>query len=374
MNIALDCKHYRGDRPCKHRGQCRCLDYESMGMRILIIKLGALGDVVRTASLLPTLKRTYPESHITWATKPNGVRILSGHPLIDQLVTFDTAGVLALTGQRFDLVLSCDKEPGPAALCNAIDCNDKRGISLSRWGTVGPANSECEPYFKLGLDDELKFKHNMLSYPELIHTALGLKYTADRYRLYCDPTAKARALRMFQPWRNAADGPVIGMNTGSGSSFANKALRSSRWVEVGRELINIGYTVVLLGGPDELEDNAWIVDHLGWGIYSAGCDNSEQEFVAVVDQCDVVITGDTLALHVALARAVSVVAIFGPTCEQEIEMFGLGTKIVSGLDCGPCYRRQCQRTPTCMDAVSAEEIVDAVVKICEPADALIVKT
>jgi heptosyltransferase-2 len=351
-----------------HKRRCRCPLYEPMGFRILIIKLGALGDIVRTACLLPTLKRTYPQSHITWISKDNGVRILSGHPMIDRLVTFDSAGILSITQQTFDLVLSCDKDPGPIALCNAVSSPDKRGICMSQWGTSQPCGVASEPYFELGLDDDLKFNGNSLSYPELIHSALGLDYVREPYRLFCDEASTARARNMFEPWRNASGGPIVGINTGAGSVYANKAPNRSRWIELCRELVARGYGVVLLGGPNEADDHAAIVEQAGWGVFSSGCNNTEQQFVAIVDQCDLIVTGDTLALHVAIAREVPVVALFGPTCAQEIDLFGLGTKIVSELDCAPCYRRECNKSPNCMDAISVERILAEVLTLCQPHD------
>jgi len=359
LEIATDCKHYIGDRPCAFKQRCTCEHYEPMGTRVLVIKLSALGDVVRTACLLPTLKREYPESHITWVSKANGVRILQGHPQIDQLVVFDAEGILTLREQPFDLVLSLDKEPGPTALCNAVNAPDKRGIRMSRHGTPEPCDERCEPYFEFGLDDELKFRRNRKTYPELIHEAVGLAYAGQRYTLPCDDASLARAERMAWAWRGESDAPLIGLNTGAGSVFANKAPRPERWVEVARLLLAKGLRPVLLGGPEEEGINAWIMEQAGPTVQTAGCRNSEQQFTAIVSQCDALITGDTLGLHIALARNVPVVALFGPTCEQEIDLFALGEKIVSPCACGPCYRRECNKQPSCMDMISTEEIVAA---------------
>jgi ADP-heptose:LPS heptosyltransferase len=363
LEIAADCRHYLGDRPCRFKARCRCPQYDSVGTRILIIKTGALGDVVRTACLLPSLKRTYPQSRVTWVTKPNGVRILKGHPLVDRLIPFDSEGILIASRQCFDLVLSLDKEAGPAALCHAVQCPDKRGIGLSPWGTVVPCNSACEDYFELGLDDHLKFKCNRKSYPELIHAALELDYHREPYRLYFDSASGQRARQMFSLWR-MDDRPVVGLNTGSGSVFAHKVPKPSRWVDLARTLLGRKYTVVLTGGPEEAEMNEWIAEQVGPDIHNTGSDNNEPQFTAIIDQCDVLITGDTLALHVAISRDVPVVALFGPTCEQEIDLFGLGRKIVSADSCGPCYKRHCDRKPSCMDAISLEEIVAGVDSIC----------
>ena len=55
-----------------------------------------------------------------------------------------------------------------------------------------------------------------------------------------------------------------------------------------------------------------------------------------------------------------VVALFGPSCPQEIDFYGRGEAVVSPADCGPCYRAQCNRDPTCMDAIEPARVVDAV--------------
>lgn len=358
----LDCRHYLGDRPCRFDCCGTCDHYEPMGFRVLVIKTAAIGDVVRTAGILPAIHRQWTPAHVTWISEPGGARILQNHPLIDRLLTFEAAGILTATQQDFDLVLSLDKEPGPAALCNRVTAGRKRGIGLSPWGTVTPLNTECEPYFRLGLDDDLKFHHNTKSYPQLIHEAVGLPYVRQPYRLYCDERTEAAIHAMFEPWRQ--DGKaVVGVNTGSGRVFANKTFSPEKWVTVCERLLDLGHTVVLLGGSDEINDNRWIGDRLGGRARLAGNGHGEQEFVAIVSQCDAIVTGDTLALHVAVARDVPLVALFGPTCEQEIDLFDLGEKIISTHECAPCYHRVCEKDPNCMDVISVDQVVEAIGRV-----------
>jgi heptosyltransferase-2 len=65
-------------------------------------------------------------------------------------------------------------------------------------------------------------------------------------------------------------------------------------------------------------------------------------------------------MHLAISMRTPVVALFGPTCGQEVEMYGRGRKITSPKPCGPCYRRECRETPTCMDEIGDESILAAV--------------
>jgi heptosyltransferase-2 len=101
---------------------------------------------------------------------------------------------------------------------------------------------------------------------------------------------------------------------------------------------------------------------LPWLIQS-GHDNDAQTFVGLIDHCDAIFCGDTLAMHLALARQRGVVAFFGPTCEQEIDLFGLGEKLVAGSACSPCYKRHCDMQDVCLTAVPTGSALDAIRRV-----------
>ena len=83
------------------------------------------------------------------------------------------------------------------------------------------------------------------------------------------------------------------------------------------------------------------------------------DFAAILAHMDALVTGDTMALHIAVAVGVPVVAIFGPTVPQEIALYGKGWKFVSPADCAPCYLRDCAVNPSCMDQLSVDTVMDA---------------
>ncbi|MFH1746359.1 MAG: glycosyltransferase family 9 protein [Planctomycetota bacterium] len=381
--LKLDCRLYRGDKPCagKVPGVCpaNCAVYQPMGHRILIIKLAALGDVIRTAAVLPGLKQAWPQSHITWVTRPSGVRMLANHPSIDRLLPFDTETVCHLEREHFDLCLSLDKEPGPAALAMRITAADRRGIGLSRWGTVMPLNRECAAYFQLGLDDELKFHRNEKSYQQLIYEAIGLTYAGQRYQLYPAPANHQRARDLWANLGIGDDEVVIGLNTGAGNVFANKTWPPEKFAKLAEQLVTRHHwRVALLGGTDEAYLNRDItmacaplklnvqgrqvaaVLNVTSSLWPRASALGELDFAAVVRRCNTVVTGDTMAMHVAIAAEVPVVVLFGPTCAQEIELYGHGTILRTSLDCSPCYRRSCDKSPNCMDTISISDVLSAI--------------
>ena len=362
FDFKYDCRYFLGDRPCKFKAVCGCEHYSPYSTRILIIKLGALGDVVRTACLLPTMKKLYPDSQITWISKPNGVSILKHHPQIDRLVEFNAMSVFELSQEKFDLVISLDKEPEPAGLCNAVQCEDKRGIMLNKWGVAMPATPREEYYFSLGLDDDTKFNKNTKSYQQLVHDALGLEYAGDRYELFCSSEDDKFAEDIFAEI-NLSPVDVVALNVGASPVFVNKSFTRDKWLEVARRFVDLGKNVVLLGGPREDADKCWIVDQLDGRVHTTPSDLSETQFCALVKKCDVVLTGDTLAMHVAIAMNTAVLAIFGPTCPQEIELYSLGEKIISTHPCVPCYKRSCDISPNCMDVISIDEVIEKTLAI-----------
>jgi heptosyltransferase-2 len=116
--------------------------------------------------------------------------------------------------------------------------------------------------------------------------------------------------------------------------------------------------VALLGGPEEAERNAAIAAAAP-GAVDIGI-HPLPGFAGLVAACDVVVTGDTLGMHLAIAARVPVVVLFGSTCAQEIELYGRGEKIVTPIDCHPCYRRSCDISPSCQDLIRPESVHAAV--------------
>jgi len=89
--LKTDCKHFHGDRPCvphKEKGmKCDdCTEYKPISFKILIVKLDAAGDVLRTTSILKPLKRKYPDSYITWCTRQNSKELFKYNPLVDDVI------------------------------------------------------------------------------------------------------------------------------------------------------------------------------------------------------------------------------------------------------------------------------------------------
>jgi heptosyltransferase-2 len=332
-----------------------------MGKRILIVKLAAIGDVLRTTPLLSGLKRAYPQSHITWVVDKEGLPLLRNNPFIDRLLTFDFPSLVPLDLETFDLLIGLEKEPRGAAVASKVKAREKKGFGLGPEGNVYPLNRASEYAFFLGLSDELKFHHNQKTYPELIFEAAELDYQKDEYLLFLGPEDIAFAERFAKRAGLRKGGPIVGLNTGAGDVFANKAWTLEGYLRLIRALKRWPKSrILLLGGPKERERNREILAKTKGAVIDAGCENTLGQFSALVNLCDLVVTGDTTALHLAIGLKKKVVAFFGPTCAQEIDLYGRGEKITSSLSCAPCYRRSCSIHPSCMEAIEAEEVLEKI--------------
>lgn len=392
-DIKFDCRVFNGYKPCVYGNNCPgCPHYQPWDParagwkpsltggavaslkadadgagadwpRILIIKTGALGDVLRTTTLLHPLRRTFERAHITWITAPGALPLLSANPLIDSLVAFDGDAAPALAGRTFDLCVCLEKEGFPLEFARLVDARYKVGYAPTPWGAATIANSEARYMMLLGVNDDLKFHQNTQSYPQIICEATGLEFQRNPYILKLTDAAQAPRQRILdEAARLGERQPIVGLNTGCGAVFRTKQWTLAGWTEMARQLLAEGAAhVVLMGGAAEKELNAAIMAEVP-GVIDAGTDNSLEEFFGIVDACDVVVTSDSLGMHVAIALGKYVVALFGSTSHQEIDLYGRGEKVITDFACSPCYLKRCDLSPTCMQAMSPEIVLAAVMR------------
>jgi heptosyltransferase-2 len=365
VEVALDCRHYIGDRPCKFNRECRgCIDYSPQGTRILIIKTGALGDVLRTTILLGGIKRKYPNSHLTWITAPAAVSLVP-QSIVDRVWAYSVEVIARLSVEEFDLVLSLDKEPEVAALSMIARSKDKRGMGVDPGGAVYPLNAEMAYYYRLGLDNDLKFHHNRRTYPDLLAEAVNLPYdpSIDDYHLDLRESDREKARCLFLGTGLSPGQKVLGINTGAGGVFVNKDWTLLGYVALLQELEKHGITVLLLGGDRESDRISELHRRFeGPFIKDVGTGHSLGVFAALVSLCHVVLTGDTLGMHVGLSVGARVVSLFGSTQPTEIEMFGRGEKIITPIECSPCYKRSCDIHPSCMELIRPETVMASILR------------
>lgn len=291
-----------------------------MPTKILIIKLGATGDVVRTT---PLLRRF--EGSITWVTAAKNKCLLEGLTgLHGELRTLTWEERSVLDGESFDLAISLEDDPQTAELLNKVRVGRLFGAFSN--GDGGMAYTpDSRRWFDLSLisvhgrqrADELKLL-NRHTYQELVFDGLGLEFRGESYLL--PPTAESD-LR-----GDVAIAPEAGA-----------VWPMKKWAHYDRlraELRGRGLTVNVLPA------RATLLEHLA-DVRGHRC----------------LVSGDSLPMHLGLGSGLGCIALFNCTSPWEIHEYGLLTKIVSPLLQQYFYQRGFDERAT--TAISLEEVLAA---------------
>ncbi|MDG0817531.1 glycosyltransferase family 9 protein [Bdellovibrio svalbardensis] len=358
-----DCRHFSGYKPCKKNEFCdsSCAHKDIPQISLLVVHLGALGAVVRSTSLLRAIKRKYPSSMVTWVTDAPAHQLLHNHPAIDRVLTTTEADLLQLSTLEFEVALVIDKSLKAVGVLKRTTVDQIFGFTVNpRNGAIVPATAAANELWQLGLNDEKKFFENTKAETQLMVEALELgPFQRDEYWLPLnkqeDLTRQARRSEWLQ-----GKSLIIGLNTGCSNVIAHKKLT----VEYHRILIQkLSHEIpdaqlVLLGGPEDTERNVLIAT--GLPVISSETRSGLRDGLVSVAACDIVITGDSLGMHMAISQQKQVIAWFGPTCAHEIDIYERGAKILTKSPCAPCWKRACEKDIMCYDQVSLMEILDAV--------------
>ena len=333
---------------------------------IIIIKLAALGDVLRTTCILPGLHDKYPDASITWITSTSAINLLQDNPLINRLIRFEEIETFNLNKEYYDLTISLEDGPGPSRFAGQLRSKDFFGVYTTTNGTTYSENSA--KWFDMSLvsvygkakADELK-KANSVSYPDILFDGLGINEGLPSLRISSEDIQSANE---FANRYKLTEGLKIGLNTGAGNRWQFKQLDISKTVKLAERLFKrMGVKILLFGGPDESDRNKQILDNAKCPIIDTGTGNSLGQFASLIGLSDILITSDSLAMHIASAIGVPTVAFFGPTSAAEIRLFASGEKMIAPMSCVSCYKQRCDIRPSCMDKISTERIVEAAFSI-----------
>jgi heptosyltransferase-2 len=328
---------------------------------ILIIKLGAMGDVLRTTFLLEGLKELHPVSKISWIVSKNNAQVLENNELIDNIVVNDENTPGFLTENYFNLVINLDLAPESLALTK-LSCKEKfAGYALDDDRNITFSNEAAAQWLSMSAYDDLK-KANNKTYQHWMAAITGILKDNYEIKVPLNDASVNKAKSFLKENNIATKKKVIGINPGAGKRWKMKKWRTCGFIALAKHFSSKGHIVLLLGGNDDVEEINEIMSEKIKNVYSTGTDNVIADFFAMINLCDIVVCGDTMALHAAAGLKKNIVALFGPTSLAEIEIYGRGVKLRSNKECICCYRQECAVNENCMDLISDKEVIDAVEK------------
>ena len=363
------CKHFNGYKPCFPGVNCleQCREDDPVGTRILIVNLDAMGNVLVTTSILPAIKRKYPQSTISWITLKNAAPLLRHNPLIDRVWLWEPESWLILGQMSFDVVLNVDKSRRSGAFTMGLKAPAKLGIGINANGAIIPLNPEAEENYRLGLDDHLKFKVNTKTVAQLQCEQFSLEYRRDPYVLVLSPEEQefCAAYRAEQGLDRAE--LVVGFNTGCSELYPNKKLTIDQHVALIERLSSVpGVRLVLLGGPEDTVRNAEIERRVGKKVLNTPTTDGVRRGLCYINVADLVISGDSFGMHASIGLGKHVLVWFGLSTWTEIDLFDRGAKFIpDGLFCAPCWKRVCPYGLECISMVDLDSIVQHVLAFHE---------
>ena len=301
-------------------------------MKILIVKFGALGDVVRTSYFLPGLIKKYSDPEIYWYTSSSSIPLLSSNKYIKKLITNKDANYVFATN-NFDYVISLDDEK--AILEKLLRFNifvDVGAYIDSENGNI-TYTSNSSAWFDMGLlskfgkktADILK-KNNQMEHNQIFESILGIRI--DRPYFFTDRNIKVEDFKLSTSNFN------IGLNCGAGGRWQNKRLPIKEAVSLINRLNSATINkkeikIFLLGGEAEIELNRSIKGMCKSDVIDTGSKHSLKQFAKIISMLDLIVTSDSLALHLSIAQGIPSVSFFAPTSAAEIGLFGNGAKVMS---------------------------------------------
>ena len=358
------CKRFSGYKPCFPDHNCwedGCKDNIPTGKKILIINLDAMGDVLMTTAQLPGIKRKFPESTIYWITLKNAAPLLFNNPLIDHVFTFDASSIMIVQQMKFDYVMNVDKSQQSCALLNSIDSANKLGFGLDQNGKIIPINKGAQFNFNLGMDDNLKFKVNKRTGQDYLAETFELEYERDEYVFeFTDDEKKFIETYKKEIGIRKSD-KVVGFNTGCSELYPNKKMTIQQHIYIIRKLLKKNYKIVLLGGPEDTQRNKEIYSKFKGRIINTPSNEGLRRGICYESIPNIIVTGDSLGMHIAIALRKFVLAWFGVSCWNEIDLYDRGLKLYNeDLFCSPCWKKQCPYDLECIKLIDLDGIVSAI--------------
>jgi heptosyltransferase-2 len=363
------CKKFTGYKPCYPDHNCwtdGCKDNIAIGTKILIINFDAMGDVLMTTAQLPALKRKYPESTIHWITLGNAAALLLNNPFVDQVFVYQAESLSIISQIEYDLVLNVDKSQRSCALLNSVNAKKKLGFGLDKNGKIIPMNEGAYYNFNLGMDDHLKFKVNKRTGQDYLAETFEVDYNHDEY-IFRFTDEELKFIEKYKK-ENGLDEKdfVVGFNTGCSLLYPNKKMTIEQHIFLIEKLLsfNKGIKIILLGGPEDAERNKEIYSHFPGRILNTPTNFGVRKGACFEHLADVIVTGDSFGMHLAIALKKYVLAWFGVSCWTEIDLYDRGIKLYQeNLACSPCWKKSCPYDLECIKMIDLDKIVGEILNL-----------
>ncbi len=330
--------------------------------RILIVLLGAIGDVVRALPLLGRLRRGWPDAHIAWAVEPKSAPVLEGHPWLDEIMLFDRrcAGRSFLPFLRkvragnFTLVLDLQRHLKSGLIARLSGAPERLGFyrQNAKEGNHFFSTRRIEP------QPEMRLK--LLQY-QAFGAALGLAPAPIEFGLSASEAERARARELLRDAPRPLLGVILGSSWESRVYFPESVAAVIRRLSAGNGKAGVLFPVLLGGQEDAVLAERVRRALAGAPVLNLAGRTSLRDLIAIFPECAAAFGPDSGPMHIAAAAGCPVVSLWGATAPERSAPWGFGELALAGeIPCHPCYLRECPIGRECMRRISPAAVAEAV--------------
>jgi heptosyltransferase I len=327
--------------------------------RILIVKLGALGDVVHAIPVAAALRRAFPSARIDWLVGPKHREILDLVPVIDRRLVLNDSRVLAaireLRANSYDVAIDLQGLIKSALLARASGAARVVGF------TARYARERIASWFYTDVHDPGGGGMYHIDERHVVYTnlgvlqALGIATGAPEFPL--DRVESAVAADVMQQ----TGGRYVIVNPGA--AWPNKRWPPARLAAVAVELRRrYALPSVAVWGPGEEALAREVVD-MSSGAALLSPKTTIADVVALARGASLYVSGDTGPAHIAAAVGTPIVGLYGPTRPSRNGPWSVADVAVSRADVCQCHHlRQCRLKTMCLQDIQVNEVLAAVEK------------
>ncbi len=327
--------------------------------RLLIVLMGAIGDVTLGLPLAQRLRAAWPSTHVIWAVEPPAAPLVQGHPAVDEVIVFARRGGAGMFPRFLRAVRA--SRPGMA-----LDLQRHFKSGLTSWYSRAPVRVGC--HWRNSREGNWFFNTHHVPPVERFTPKIGhflrfadyLGVPAAPISFGLAPTAAERA--------RAAD--MLGRVGGHFAAvYVGATWPSRRWLAgstaaLCRGLQVRGLSVVILGGRADVAFADSVLAAQPGDVLNLAGRTTLRDVVAILDRAAVAIGPDTGLMHIAAALETPVISLFGPTSPARSAPYGSEPLVVRGdMPCAPCYVRRCPIGQLCMHAVTPEAVLSRVEEV-----------
>ncbi len=334
-------------------------------VNILVIKTGAIGDVLRTTCIIEGLIEKYLNPKIYWLTSFKSINVIDNNPHLRKVFVIENLDN-QIYNLNFDLVLSLEEDKKCLEILTKIRKKTIFGVYENKSRKEYTPRSSywynMSLISKFGKEtaDALK-KSNIFSYPEILYRMLELNWNKQKPKLYLKNNIMESSIKKIE--KINLEKPIIGIVVGAGERWPLKVLPLDLQIKLINKIkkeIKNNAEILIITGPSDIEINK--TKEIKKAIPSVKTHEivDLNTFFGIINLCDILITPDTLAMHVGISLNKYVLTYFTVTSAQEIEIYH-GEKIITEDEEFYCsYSTDNLKRPNCTDKININKIVNFV--------------